>query len=103
MDWIHRPTASELAECAILANGDSLFLARVVRLATDIKDSTRMLCRSALASPRRAANSNAALQYQVVLEGLILRFPQVQRSALPFRSIRLHQRRQDLMESTSKS
>ena len=68
LDWIHRPTASELAESAILANRDSLLLALVVRLAMDIKDSTRMLCRSTLASPRRAANSNAALQYQVLLE-----------------------------------
>ena len=48
--------------------GTVCFLARVDRLATDIMDSTRILCRSALASPRRAAYSKAALQYQVLLE-----------------------------------
>ena len=65
MDWIHRPTASEL--CRKCHFGKWGFLARVVRLATDINDSTRMHCTSTLASPRIAANSNAALQYQVLL------------------------------------
>ena len=74
MDWIHGPTASELAERALLAKRDGLFLALVVRLAMEFKDSTRMHCKSTSASPRRAANSNAALQNQVLTEGLILRF-----------------------------
>ena len=63
-----------LPNVPFLANRDGLFLALVVRLAMEFKDSTRMHCTSSLASPRRAANSDSAHQYQVVLEGLILRF-----------------------------
>ena len=65
---IHGPTASELAERTLLANRDSLFLALVVRLAMEFKDSKRMRYTSMLASPRRAANSDSAHQYQVLSE-----------------------------------
>ena len=65
---IHGPTASELAERTLLANRDSLFLALVVRLAMEFKDSKRMRYTSMLASSRRAANSDSAHRYQVLLE-----------------------------------
>ena len=50
------------------ANRDGLFLALVVRLAMEFKDSKRMRYTSMLASPRRAANSDSAHQYQVLTD-----------------------------------